>query len=472
MSEASSESVSKAAPEPQSAPQTEVYSQALNEDDNLYREVAASNQNKPSGHKQRVLIIGGGFAGLNLTKRLDGNRFQVLVIDRNNFHSFPPLFYQIASSGLAASNISFPLRREFKRLGDTSYHMGHVKEIDTKSKTVTTSYETISYDKLVIAAGTTNNFFGIKDLDKQVFGIKTVGESMHTRDEILDRLERGAICRDPERRRRLLSFMVVGGGPSGVEIAGALGEMKRDVLPREYPDLNPDDLRITLVEGSDRLLGAMSRKASERALSDLKSMMVEVRLNTTLKDYTDKIVSFGDGTQEYWETLIWTAGVCGEHMPGLDAARVGRAGRILTDNFNRVEGESDLYAIGDIALMSAPGYEHGHPQVAQVAIQQARNLAWNLNNEGKKEPRPFRYNDKGSMATIGRNRAVVDLNGRFLQGRIAWLAWMFIHLISIVGFRNKLNVLLNWTWNYVTYATSLRLLLRPVKYPQRRHWGD
>lgn len=422
--------------------------------------------------QQTIVIIGAGFAGLNLAKKVDKNRYKVIIIDRNNFHSFPPLFYQIASSGLEASNISFPLRREFKKQRNVSYRMGHVKNVDTEAHTVATSYETISYDKLVIAAGSTNNYFGIKDLDQKVFGIKTIGEATHTRDEILDRLERGAMCSDPKRRRELLSFLVVGGGPSGVEIAGALGEMKRDILPREYPELNPDDMHITLVEGSPKLLGAMSESASRRALEDLQNLMVEVRLNTLMKGYDDKIVTFADGSKEYWETLIWTAGITGEPIPGLPADCIARGGRIATDEYNRLNGRDDIYAIGDIAFTPCPGYEHGHPQVAQVAIQQACNLADNLNNAGKKPMKPFRYNDKGSMATIGKNRAVVDLHKHFLKGRLAWLAWMFIHLISIVGVRNKITVMLNWSWNYFTYSTSLRLLLRPVKYPLRKHWGD
>lgn len=422
--------------------------------------------------RQTIVVIGAGFAGLNFVKRIDKSRYKVILVDRNNFHSFPPLFYQIASSGLDASNISFPLRREFKRMRNVSYRMGHVKNIDVENHTVTTSYETIPYDKLVIAAGSTNNFFGIKDLDKKVFGIKTIAEATYTRDEILDRLERGAMSKDPKRRKELLSFLVVGGGPSGVEIAGALGEMKRDILPREYPELNPEDMRITLVEGSPKLLGAMSEKASTRALNDLKKLMVEVRLNTLMQGYDDKIVTFADGKKEYWETLIWTAGVTGEPLPGLPKAYIGHGGRISTDEYNQVEGRKDLYAIGDIALTPCPGYEKGHPQVAQVAIQQARNLADNLNTEGKRGSRPFRYVDKGSMATIGKNHAVVDMKNCFLKGRIAWLAWMFIHLISIVGVRNKINVMLNWSWNYFTYSTSLRLLLRPAKYPERRHWGD
>ncbi|MBD5221286.1 MAG: NAD(P)/FAD-dependent oxidoreductase [Bacteroidales bacterium] len=420
---------------------------------------------------ERIIIIGGGFAGLNLAKHLDKSKFEVKLIDRNNFHSFPPLFYQVASSGLDASNISFPLRREFHKLKNVSYHMGHVKNIDLAAKRVTTSYETIDYDRLVIAAGSTNNYFNMENLGESTFGIKTVAQASHTRDEILDRLERGAISHDPERRKQLLSFLVVGGGPSGVEIAGALGEMKKYVLPREYPELNPDDMSIVLVEGQDKLLGAMSEKASAKAMQDLKDLMVEVRLNTRLDSYKDKVVTFGDGTSEYWETLIWTAGVKGEPMPGIPDNLIGRGGRIVVDDFNRVPGyEESLYAIGDIALMTTKDYPNGHPQMAQPALQQSKNLANNLNRGSFSSP--FHYKDKGSMATIGRHKAVVDLGNTFFSGLIAWFMWMFIHLLSILGMRNKLNVLLNWFWNYITYSTSLRLLFRPTKYPLRKHWGD
>ncbi|MDE6010791.1 MAG: NAD(P)/FAD-dependent oxidoreductase, partial [Muribaculaceae bacterium] len=380
-------------------------------------------------------------------------------------------FYQIASSALAQSNISFPFRREFKRDKNITYHMGHVKDINTAAKTVTTSYETIDYDRLVIAAGTTNNFFGMDNLYKEVFCIKTISEADHTRDEILDRLERGCMEKDPERRRQLLSFLVVGGGPAGVEIAGALGEMKRDVLPREYPELNPDDVKITLVEGAPKVLGTMSEKASVKALKYLQDLMVEVRLNTTMSGYKDKIVSFADGHEEYWETLIWTAGVRGETMPGLPAECVARNGRIYVDEYNRVKGlEDTVCAVGDIAQMETPEFPRGYPMVAQPAIQQAKNLAKNL-NKGEFTTK-FKYSDRGSMATVGRNRAVADLPGFSFSGRVAWWIWMLIHLVSILGMRNKLNVLLNWIWNYCTYSTSLRLLLRPTKYPVRRHWGD
>ena len=419
---------------------------------------------------EKIVIIGGGFAGMNLVKHLDRNKFRIMVVDRNNFHCFPPLFYQIASSSLASANICFPFRREFIKHKNVSYHMGHVKNIDLQAKTVTTSYETLQYDRLIIAAGSTSNYFGMDGLAHMTYGIKTVGQAAHTRDEIIDRLERGSMTKDPKRRRELLSFLVVGGGPSGVEMAGALGEMKKFILPKEYPELSPDDVRITLVEGTGKLLGAMREKSSEKALKYLKDLMVDVRLNTTMKGYNDKYVTFGDDTKEYWETVIWTAGVKGEPMPGLPAEVMGRGGRIVVDDYNRVKGLEDVMAVGDIALMQCDAYPHGHPQMAQPAIQQARTLAKNL-NEGN-FIHPFSYHDKGSMATIGKNRAVADLGGKTFSGIVAWLMWMLIHLMSILGMRNKATVLLNWIWNYFNYSTSLRLLLRPSKYPLRRHWGD
>ncbi len=419
---------------------------------------------------ERIVIIGGGFAGLNLVKKLDKNKFRIMVVDRNNFHSFPPLFYQIASSSLASANICFPFRREFIKHKNVTYHMGHVKGIDLEAKTVTTSYETLSFDRLIIAAGSTSNYFGMNGLSHMTYGIKTVSQAAHTRDEIIDRLERGAMEKDPKRRKELLSFLVVGGGPSGVEMAGALGEMKKFILPKEYPELSPDDVRITLVEGTGKLLGAMKEKSSAKALEYLKDLLVDVRLNTTMKDYSDKYVTFGDGTKEYWETVIWTAGVKGEPMPGIPEECLGRGGRIVVDAFNRVKGLENVMAVGDIALMECEDYPHGHPQMAQPAIQQAATLAKNLNEGGFTHE--FKYHDKGSMATIGKNRAVADLPKSSYSGIIAWLMWMLIHLLSILGMRNKVTVMLNWIWNYFNYSTSLRLLLRPTKYPLRRHWSD
>lgn len=424
-----------------------------------------------SDRKERIVIVGGGFAGLNLCKHLDRKKYDIALVDRNNFNSFPPLFYQVASSGLVGADICFPFRREIKKRHGVSYHMGHIKDIDTEAKTITTSYETIPYDRLVLAAGSTNNYFGMENLARETFGIKTVAEAAHTRDEILDRLERGALCADPDRRRQLLSFLVVGGGPAGVEIAGALGEMKKYILPKEYPELNPDDMKITLVEGTGALLGAMSSRSQEYAIKALGELMVDVRLHSMMKSYDDKYVTFADGHREYFETLIWTAGVMGEPIPGLPSSAIGHGNRILVDRFNRLKGfEDSIFAIGDICLMISAEAPKGHPQMAQPAIQMAKNLARNLN--AGQMTHPFTYHDKGSMATIGKNKAVADLKKFSFTGFFAWLVWMFIHLISILGMRNKITVLSNWMWNYIFYSTSLRLLMRPTKYPLRRHWGE
>lgn len=423
--------------------------------------------------KERIVIVGGGFAGLNLVKKLDKKKYDVVLVDRNNYHSFPPLFYQIASSGLDPGSISFPFRREMRKgsVRGAHYKMGEVKVIDVKSKTVTTQFETITYDKLVIAAGTTNNFFGMNELYKYVFTLKSTPEAIRCRNEILDRLERASLCKDSEERKRLLSFVVIGGGPTGVEIAGAIGEMKRYILQREYPDIKLEDLTITLVEGTDRLLRTMSETASREAFDYLGHLMVNVRLNKIMKSYENNIVTFADGEEIYSEMVIWTAGVTGEPMDivGADVSR-GPGNRFIVDEYNRLQNVEDVFVLGDIALMCNEQYPKGHPQLAQVAIQSAVNLATNLNDGEFK--RKFKYNDKGSMATVGRNRAVVDLKHMHLYGRPAWLTWMFIHLISILGMRNKLSVLMNWIWSYCTYSTSLRLLLHSNRYPLRSRWGE
>lgn len=423
--------------------------------------------------KKRVVVIGGGFAGLNLIKKLDKRRFEVLLVDRNNYHSFPPLFYQIASSGLDPGSISFPFRREMRKgsVKGARYNMGEVKTIDVANKTVTTQFETIPYDKLVIAAGTTNNFFGMTDLYKRVFTLKSTPEAIRCRNEILDRLERASLCKNADERRRLLSFVVIGGGPTGVEIAGAIGEMKRYILHREYPNISTDDLNIILVEGTDRLLRTMSEAASREALEYLGHLMVSVKLGKTMKSYENNIVTFADGEQTYSEMVIWTAGVTGEPMEivGAELER-GPGNRFIVDEYNRVKGLDDVYALGDISLMMSDAYPKGHPQLAQVAIQQARLLAKHLNKN--EFTTAFQYVDKGSMATVGRNRAVADLKHIHLYGRPAWLTWMFVHLISILGMRNKLSVLMNWIWAYCTYSTSLRLLIHSNRYPLRSRWGE
>ena len=418
---------------------------------------------------QHIVIIGGGFAGLNLAKELDKNKFRVTILDKNNFHSFPPLFYQIASSGLEPSSISFPFRREMRRLKNTNYHFGEVLEIDSKNSTVRTQFETIKYDQLVIASGTTNNFFNQPELKEKVHTLKSTAEAIRLRNEILDRLERACITTDRERRRQLLSFVVVGGGPSGVEVAGALGEMKRYILDKEYPEIDIDDVRVILIEGTDRFLRTMSERASHDAKVYLGHLMIETRLNCMMKSYENNVLHLSTGEEIYCETLIWTAGITGNKINGISDDSITRGNRYIVDSNCKIKGYDNIYALGDIAYLEDESHPNGYPQVAQVAIQQAKHLAKQLNTGADTA---FKYVDKGSMATIGRNRAVCDLKFAYLYGRPAWATWMFIHLISILGMRNKVNVLINWVWAYLFYTTSLRLLIRPVKYPIRKHWID
>ena len=418
---------------------------------------------------QHIVIIGGGFAGLNLAKELDKNKFRVTILDKNNFHSFPPLFYQIASSGLEPSSISFPFRREMRRLKNTNYHFGEVLEIDSKNSTVRTQFETIKYDQLVSASGTTNNFFNQPELKEKVHTLKSTAEAIRLRNEILDRLERACITTDRERRRQLLSFVVVGGGPSGVEVAGALGEMKRYILNKEYPEIDIDDVRVILIEGTDRFLRTMSERASHDAKVYLGHLMIETRLNCMMKSYENNVLHLSTGEEIYCETLIWTAGITGNKINGINDDSITRGNRYIVGSNCKIKGYDNIYALGDIAYLEDESHPNGYPQVAQVAIQQAKHLAKQLNTGADTA---FKYVDKGSMATIGRNRAVCDLKFAYLYGRPAWATWMFIHLISILGMRNKVNVLINWVWAYLFYTTSLRLLIRPVKYPIRKHWID
>lgn len=432
---------------------------------------------KQEGQKRRIVVIGGGFAGLNFVKKLDPRKFDITVVDRNNYHSFPPLFYQVASAGLDASSICFPLRREFRKLrhgtDGVKFNMGEVRTIDSGNKIVVTDQEELSYDILVIAAGTTNNFFHIQGLQEKVYTLKSTSEALRCRNDILGRMEKASMETDPHIRKRLLSFIVIGGGPTGVEIAGALGEMKRYVLPREYPEINPDEMSITLVEGSDRLLRTLSEKCSADALKDLKQLLVTCRLGTNVNHYDGHTVTMADGGTLEGDTVIWTAGVTAtpfEFKTDLPPeSYIGQGHRLIVDGYCRVVNlGDDIYAIGDIAVMTEgdetdPNFPKGHPQLAQPAIQMGKLLARNLMTE--KTPKPFRYKDKGSMATIGRNRAVVQLKHMEFSGVVAWMAWMFIHLVSILGFRNKLTVMINWIWAYFNYSTSLRLLIKPSVMP-------
>lgn len=418
--------------------------------------------NIPETAKKRIVIIGAGFAGLKLAKKLVGSGYQIVLIDKNNYHQFQPLFYQVASSGLEPSSILFPLRKIFQSRKDVYIRVAEVYGIDTVKKEIQTSLDTVWYDYLVIATGVTSNFFGMKNLAEHAIPMKSVAEAMSLRNQILSNLEKAVTLFNEfeEEKKTLLNVVVVGGGPTGVEIAGAIAEMKEFVLPKDYPDLNMNLMQVSIIEGSPALLASMSKHASEKSLFYLERLGINVRLNTRVVDYDGEILKLGDSEEIKTKLVIWAAGISGVVPPGIPDESVGRARRILVDEFNRVKGLDDVFAIGDSSVMTTEDYPTGHPQVAQVAIQQGANLARNFKAIKKNTNlKPFKYTDKGSMATIGRNRAVADLPFLKFSGFIAWLTWMFVHLMAIVGVKNRLLIFINWMWNYMTYDQSLRLIL-------------
>lgn len=420
--------------------------------------------NVPETAQKRIVIIGAGFAGLKLAKNLIGSGYQIVVIDKNNYHQFQPLFYQVASAGIEPSSILFPLRKIFQKQKDVYVRVAEVYSVDPEKKEIQTSLDAVWYDYLVIATGVNSNFFGMKNMEEYALPMKSVSEAMSLRNRLLQQFEKAVTLRDQNERRSLLNVIVVGGGPTGVELAGAIAEMKKFVLPKDYPDLNFDAMQISLVEGSPAVLGGMSKHASEKALFYLKRLGINVMLNSKVVDYDGQVLTLGDGQQIKTNTVIWAAGISGVVPEGLPADLVGRGRRIVVDEFNQLNGVPDVFAIGDVAIMSTADYQNGHPQVAQVAIQQGLNLAWNfmnLKHQGKLKP--FKYIDRGSMATIGRNRAVADLSFLKFSGFIAWLTWMFVHLMAIVGVKNRLLIFVNWMWNYMTYDQSLRLILWAAK---------
>ena len=414
----------------------------------------------------RVVIVGAGLGGLRLATRLRKSGFQVVIVDKNNYNQFPPLIYQVASAGLEPSSISFPLRRIFQGYKNYFCRMAEVRDIDTKEKAIHTSVGTIHYNYLVLAMGGTTNFFGNEDIERHALPMKTVEDSMALRNHILLALERAETEEDAEKRQKYMNFVIVGGGPSGVEIAGALAEMKKDIVPKDYPDL-ADHMHIYLLNSGQRLLKAMAPASSATAERDLKKMGVHVRNGWRVTGYKDDVVSVDNGQTIESSTVIWVSGIKANTIGGVPEKAVGHAGRLLTDRFNRVKGMDDVFAIGDQSLVEGdPEWKLGHPQLAQVALQQAANVARNIIRMEKGEAMlPFEYKDLGTMATIGRKRAVAEIGKAKFGGLPAWVLWLVVHLRSILGVKNKFIVLLNWMWNYFNYKQSLRLILRPKQRP-------
>ena len=418
--------------------------------------------------KKRVVLVGGGLGGLRLAEDLYGSGMQVVLIDKNNFHQFPPLIYQIASAGIDPSSISFPFRQIFRKRKDFYFRMAEARMVDTEKKILQTSIGKIDYDYLVLAAGATTNFFGNKNIEEWAIPMKTVPEAMGLRNALLSNFERALTCATEEERQELLNVVIVGGGATGVEIAGALAEMRRYVIPYDYPDMDSSLMHIYLIEAGDRLLAGLSQESSQKAYEFLKSMGVDIQFGKMVTDYRDHKVVMKDGTEIPTRTFLWVSGIRANAMPGIDESHMGRGFRFKVDEYNRIPGLNDVFAIGDQCLQTSDAaYPNGHPQVAQVAIQQAKNLAKNLKliNQGADSSAltAFHYKNLGSMATIGRNKAVVEIGKFRSQGFFAWVLWLVVHLRSILGVKNKMMVLLNWLWKYVSYNDSIRMITYATK---------
>lgn len=415
--------------------------------------------------KPRVIIIGGGFGGLQVAKGLTRSKVQTLLFDKYNHHTFQPLLYQVATSALETSSIVFPFRKRFANVNDFYFRLGEVNHIRPESNCIETSIGSVKYDYLVIATGAETNFYGLADVQKNSHPMKTIIDAIKLRNIIIKNFENALLVEDVETMNSFMDFVIVGGGPTGVELAGAISELKLHVFPKDYPELEVDNMDIHLVEATPRLLNGMSDVAGRKALEYLEKMGVHVHLNAAVKSYDGYEVVFNTGEKLISRTLIWAAGVKGNAVQGLTAETVGRSSRLKVDEFNRVKGYENIFAIGDVALMEGdPKFPNGHPMMAPPAMQQGELLAENIKRVIQKQPlKSFQYKDKGSMATIGRNKAVVDMKSFRFQGFFAWFVWMFVHLLSLIGFRNKVFVFINWLVSYFSYDKSNRLIIARPK---------
>ncbi|TXH23376.1 MAG: NAD(P)/FAD-dependent oxidoreductase [Chitinophagaceae bacterium] len=413
--------------------------------------------------RKKIVIIGGGFAGLQMARKIT-DKYEVTVIDKFNYHQFQPLFYQVASARLEPSSISFPLRKVFQKKNNVHFRLAHVERLDAENNLVITKNESFHYDYLVIATGCSSNFFGNNEIEKHAMPMKTTTEAMALRNKILLNFEEVLLSDNINDFAHLLNIVIVGGGPTGVEMAGALAEMKKNILPKDYPHIDFSSLNIYLLEGSGATLGVMSKNAQEKSLEYLQEMGVKVKLNALLESYDGKTARLKDGTTIETSNLIWAAGVKGNLLEGINAEIIQRGNRLKVNRYNRVEGYENIFAIGDIASMETPKYPKGHPQLANVAINQGKLLAKNLNqSEEETNWKKFEYTDMGSMATVGKRKAVVDLPNFKFSGRLAWFFWMFLHLMLILSVKNKLSIFLNWAISYFTNDTTLRLILLPSR---------
>lgn len=418
------------------------------------------NERIPHTSLTRVVIIGGGFAGIELIKRLNDSNIQIVLIDKNNYHSFIPLLYQVATAGLSPGDISNPLREFLQDNKDFHFRMARVEKIHAAEKEIETSLGILKYDILVIASGSRTNFFGNDQLRERAHKLREISDAIELRTKLINNFEEALQLDDDEELEKHMNIVIVGAGPTGVELAGAIGELKKSVLPKDYPELDFKKMRIHLIEGLDQVLASMSPSSGRRAARYLKQFEVEVQLGKLVKSYDNGVATLSDGSTIRTNCLIWAAGVRGNVIPGLHPDAVER-GRIIVNECNLVKGHKYIYAVGDVAFQTDKNNPRGLPQLAPVAMQQARQLGANLKRMLADKPmKPFRYVDKGTMATIGRNKAVVDAPWNIhLGGFIGWFIWMFVHLFSISGFRRKLLVFSNWVWNYFTYNRGNRLII-------------
>lgn len=419
----------------------------------------------PDNELPKIVVIGAGFAGINFIKKLEGKPVQIILIDQNNFHQFQPLLYQVAISGLEPDAIISPVRKLFKSCINMIYRMAKVEHIDTELRRVQTNIGYVDYDHLVIATGSSTNFYGSKSIEKNSIGLKNIHDALNIRSWMLQNLEKAVDGCNIENNEELTRFVVVGGGPAGVEMAGSLAEFKKFLLNSDYPEIDPNSMKIYLVQAADRILPAMSEKASKHALKTLKSLEVEVLLNSRVKDYDGDRITITQNEGEhtiFTNTVIWTAGVKGNVLAGIPETAIVPGNRLKVNVNSQIEGLENVYAIGDVAAMITEDNPRGHPMVAQVAIQQGQSLAKNIlaKIETGNFLKEFHYVDKGSMATIGKKDAVADLKFTFLDGRIGWVLWSIIHLISITGFKNRFKVGFSWIMKYFSYEKANQLIVR------------
>lgn len=418
--------------------------------------------NIPDTAKPRVVVVGGGFGGVNAVKHLDSNKFQVVLLDKHNYNSFWPLLYQVATAGLQAETIAGPLRREFNKKKDFHFRPLKVLGVDVATQTLTTLAGPLHYDHLILANGSKSNFFGNKSMQQYAFGLKSIPDALNLRSQLIQAFERAEMTPDPEERARILTLVLVGAGPTGVETAGALAELRRYSLPKDYPHIDFSQMKIYLLDGLDRVLPPMSPKASAKAHRYLENMGIIIKTSTMVESYDGAVLTMKGGEQIQTYSVIWSAGVTGDLLDGLKPEWAEK-GRLLTDEQCRIIGTNNIFAIGDIALMKTKDYPKGHPGLAQPAMQMGRYLGKNMEALHQGLPvKPFKYFDKGSLATVGRGKAVADLPGNLhFGGRIAWYIWLFVHISFLISFRNKMLVFANWVWNYFTFDKANRLIIRP-----------